>query len=147
MDRAAGKVLSIRMAKLIRMQVSFTLACPFCMDMNSFQYGKIGISGVEAEALSSSTYLECQGFSPAEKLALHWVFLISQTPVSVSPEILKDLKNHFSDREITVMRAQAGKVNFWGRLMQACQIPPAVYSDLDELDKFRYRIFLIDFCK
>ena len=40
-----------RMLKLIRMAASFAAACPFCIDMNSFEYQECGISDEEAEAL------------------------------------------------------------------------------------------------
>ena len=34
--------LDERMLKLVRMQASFAAACPFCIDMNSFQYEDSG---------------------------------------------------------------------------------------------------------
>ena len=37
-----------RMLKLIRMTASFAVACPFCIDMNSFEYRGCGISDEEA---------------------------------------------------------------------------------------------------
>ena len=40
-----------RLLKLVRMQVSFMASCPFCIDMNSFEYGKLGIDDREIEAL------------------------------------------------------------------------------------------------
>ncbi len=136
MEKAAVRILTPRAAKLIRMQVSFTVSCPFCIDMNSFQYEKAGIIREEAVALSEGSFRDCESFSPGEKVMLQWVSDICATPISVSPEILGELIKHYSDREMTVMGALAGKVNFWGRLMQAYQIPPAGYGGLKEFDRF-----------
>src|SRR5512143_19446 len=40
-----------RMLKLIRMAASYAAACPFCIDMNSFEHRQAGITDVEAESL------------------------------------------------------------------------------------------------
>ena len=40
-----------RMLKLIRMTASYAVACPFCVDMNSYEYRKYGITDVEAASL------------------------------------------------------------------------------------------------
>ena len=47
--------LDERILKLVRMQASFAVACPFCVDMNSFQY--------EAYRISPSDLLVLQGKS------------------------------------------------------------------------------------
>jgi hypothetical protein len=38
------KDLNARILKLIRIQTSICVACPFCIDMNSFEYEKDGIT-------------------------------------------------------------------------------------------------------
>ena len=40
-----------RMLKLIRMTASYAAACPFCVDMNSYEYRDVGITDEEAESL------------------------------------------------------------------------------------------------
>ena len=43
--------LSARILKLVRMQASFAAACPFCIDMNGFQFETFDISQEELRAL------------------------------------------------------------------------------------------------
>ena len=40
-----------RMLKLIRMAASYAAACPFCVDMNSYEHREAGITDDEAESL------------------------------------------------------------------------------------------------
>ncbi len=57
-----------RMLKLIRMAASYAAACPFCVDMNSYEYREYGITDEEAESLRGD--VETAGnFSEREKLA------------------------------------------------------------------------------
>ena len=43
-----------RMLKLIRMAASYAVACPFCVDMNSYEHRKYGISEEEAQTLNKA---------------------------------------------------------------------------------------------
>ena len=42
-----------RLLRLVRLQTAFTVSCPFCIDMNAFEYEKHGISVSEFEALQN----------------------------------------------------------------------------------------------
>ena len=121
--------LSERMLKLVRMQTSFYVSCPFCIDMNSFDYQAVSISDEEILALQGKTSLEeAAGFTDREKTALAYVKLISETPLSFPTDFIVKLKSLFTEREIVVLAATVAQVNYWARLIQALGIPPAGFS-------------------
>ena len=121
--------ISERMLKLVRMQASFSISCPFCIDMNSAEYEKSGITPDELAALQNRTPLSgVETFSKREVLALEYTRLISKSPLSFSAEFRDEIKQHFKEREIVILAGTAAQVNYWGRLIQALGIPPAGFS-------------------
>ena len=122
--------LDERILKLVRMQASFAAACPFCVDMNSFQYEAYHISPEELRALQGRAPLEqVSTFSEREKLAIQYARLVSQTPLQFPRPFIETLKQHFNEREIVILASTAAQVNYWARLIQALGIPPAGFSD------------------
>jgi alkylhydroperoxidase family enzyme len=119
-----------RMLKLIRMTASFAAACPFCIDMNLFEYQECGISDEEAEALRLNADPESvPTFSERERLAIVYSRFISQTPLAFPPDIVERVKSVFSEREMVILASTAAQVNYWARLIQALGIPPAGFRD------------------
>ena len=118
-----------RMLKLVRMAASFATACPFCIDMNSHEHASLGIDAHEVAALRGQTALEdIKSFSTREQLAIQYARLISQTPLKFQPELIAQIKQHFSEREIVILASTAAQVNYWARLIQALGIPPAGFQ-------------------
>ncbi len=122
--------LDERILKLVRMQASFAAACPFFIDMNSFQYEEQNISQAELRVLQGREAVENVGtFSERERLAIQYARLVSQTPLRFPPEIIEQIKQHFTEREMVILASTAAQVNYWARLIQALGIPPAGFSD------------------
>ena len=123
------KTLSPRLLKLLRMQVSFFVACPFCVDMNSFEKEKFSITTEEIRAMQGQFSLtEVRSFSQKEMIALEFSKGLSQTPPAISQELTKSLKQEFDDREILILTATASQVNYWARLIQSLGISPAGFD-------------------
>jgi len=119
-----------RMLKMIRMTASFSAACPFCIDMNSFEYQECGISDEEAKALRLNADPESvPTFTERERLAIVYTRLISQTPLTFPPDIVERVKSVFSEREMVILASTAAQVNYWARLIQALGIPPAGFTN------------------
>ena len=119
-----------RMLKLIRMTASFAAACPFCIDMNSFEYQECGISDEEAAVLR--LYADPESvptFTERERLAIVYSRLISQTPLAFPPDVVERVKSVFSEREMVILSSTAAQVNYWARLIQALGIPPAGFGE------------------
>lgn len=124
------KDLNGRILKLVRIQSSISVDCPFCIDMNSFDYEKSGISEKEMMGLVGREELEqINSFSDRERLAVEYAKLISQTPVSIPTEFIEKIKLAFTEREIVILSSTAAQVNYWARLLKALGVPPAGFSD------------------
>jgi len=121
--------LDERMLKLVRMAASYAAACPFCIDMNSHEHHKIGITAEEVLVLRGQlTPDSTPTLSAREKLAIQYARLVSQTPLKFHPEFIEQLKENFNEREIVILASTAAQVNYWARLIQALGIPPAGFS-------------------
>ncbi|MFH5835554.1 carboxymuconolactone decarboxylase family protein [Proteiniclasticum sp. C24MP] len=124
------KDLSPRMLKLVRMQASILPSCPFCIDMNSFEYEKSAISEEEINALTGRTSMdEVHTFSKKERLAVTYTQLISKTPVMITDAFMEEIKAEFTEREIVILASTAAQVNYWARLISALGVPPAGFTD------------------
>jgi alkylhydroperoxidase family enzyme len=117
-----------RLLKLIRMTASYTAACPFCIDMNSYEYREVGITDEEAESLRGD-FERVSTFSEREKLAIAYTKVISQTPLKFHSDLVEKVKAVFTEREFVILASTAAQVNYWARLIQALGIPPAGFGD------------------
>ncbi len=128
------KDLNKRILKLVRVQASISVACPFCIDMNSFEYEKEEISDEEMSSLVKRLNPDLvKTFSLKERLALEFTSMISQTPVDVPKAFVEKLKEEFTEREIVILASTAAQVNYWARLLKSLGVPPAGFSDQCEL--------------
>lgn len=121
--------LNQRVLKLVRMAVSFTAGCPFCMDMNSVGWEKL-MSQDELAALQGRVPLDSVStFTEVERLAVTYARLATQTPLSFPPNFIDRLKAQFNEREIVILATTAAQVNYWTRLIQALGCPPAGFNE------------------
>ena len=128
-EHGHGK-LDARLLQLVRMQVSYAAACPFCIDMNGAGHDRQGISDDEIAALRGLRSLESvTTLTLRERLAVDYARRITETPLRFSPDIVAALKPHFSEREIVILATTAAQVNYWTRLIQSLGVPPAGFSD------------------
>lgn len=124
------KELTPRILQLVRMQVSILVACPFCIDMNSFEYEKCGITDEEIQVLTGRIPMkDVLTFSLKESLAIEYTRLISETPVMVPAALMERIKAEFTEREIVILATTAAQVNYWARMISALGVPPAGFTD------------------
>ena len=124
------KDLNERILKLIRIQSSLIVDCPFCVDMNSFEYEKSGITEEEMNGLVGRVELEkIDSFSTRERLAIEYARFISQTPVYIPTEFIEKIKVEFTEREIVIISSTTAQVNYWARMIKALGVPPAGFMD------------------
>jgi alkylhydroperoxidase family enzyme len=122
--------LDKRILKLVRLRTSFSVACPFCIDMNSYDYDQFGISPQELAALQGSIEItEVNTFSSREIVAMEYAVLISRAPLQFPQNFVDKLKSNFTEREIVILASTAAQVNYWARLLQALGVPSAGFSD------------------
>jgi len=126
--------LDKRILKLVRLRTSFSVACPFCIDMNSYDYDQFGITPQELAALQGRIEIAAVNtFSVREIIAMEYAGLISSAPLQFAQDFVDKLKTNFTEREIVILASTAAQVNYWARLLQALGVPPAGFSDHCEL--------------
>jgi alkylhydroperoxidase family enzyme len=119
-----------RLLALVRMYTSFVVSCPFCIDMNSRDFPRKGITEQEIRALQGRVGLEeVPTFTAAERAALRYVECMSRTPLKFTPEDVEDVKRHFSPRGFVILASTCAQVNFWTRLIQSLGVPPAGFTE------------------
>jgi Uncharacterized conserved protein len=119
-----------RILKIVRIQASFSASCPFCIDMNSFEAERKGITNEELRALQGHIDInKVSTFSKREKIAIEYTKYISKSPLYFPKELITELRKSFNEREIVILASTAAQVNYWARLIQALGIPPAGFSD------------------
>jgi alkylhydroperoxidase family enzyme len=128
------KDLNERILKLVRIQVSLTISCAFCIDMNSFGYEKVGITKQEMDVLSGKISIDkVTTFSEKEKIAIEYAKCICSTPIKLKKEVVDSLTINFTEREIVILASTIAQVNYWARLIQGLGVPPEGFSDKCEL--------------
>ena len=126
--------LDRRILKIVRLQSSYSVACPFCIDMNSYDYTDYGITQAELIALEGHAEIgSVKTFSAREKVAIEYARLISSVPLAFPADLIEKLKDNFTEREIVILASTAAQVNYWARLLQALGVPPAGFSNSCEL--------------
>ena len=122
--------LDKRILKIVRLRTSFSVACPFCIDMNSYDYDQFGITPQEIAALQGRIkFADVNTFSVREIIAMEYAVLISSVPLLFSQYFVDNLKSNFTEREIVILASTVAQVNYWARLLQALGVPPAGFSD------------------
>lgn len=108
---------------MVRMAVSFTASCPFCIGLNSQGWEK-HISAEELAAVQGVTALEeVATLTPRERLAIESARLASATPLAFTPAFGERLTALFTEREIVILASTSAQVNYWARLIQALGCP------------------------
>lgn len=125
--------IDARLLKLVRLTVSFTAGCPFCVDMNGSDWQTL-ITPEEMDALQGRSNLETvRTFKPYERLAVRYARLVSATPLAFPDGFADELNDVFSEREIVILASTAAQVNYWTRLIQALGCPPEGFMEGDLL--------------
>ena len=126
--------LNERMLKLVRIQTSCAVSCAFCIDMNSFEYEKSGITKQELAVLSGKVNInEVSIFSEKERIVLEYVKCVCSTPIQIPKEVSDSLILNFTEKEIVILASTVAQVNYWARLIQGMGVPPEGFSEKCEL--------------
>ena len=124
-----------RLLKLIRIQISIDAACPFCIDMNSFEYDKENVTDEEIKYLQNKDIDLCPTLSNKEKIALKYISAITKTPVIISEELITEVKKEYSEHAILILASTAAQVNYWARLIRGLGVPTAGFTNVCKINK------------
>ena len=76
-----------RLLGLVRIYTSFLVSCAFCIDLNSREFGRKGITEQEIRALQGRIAMdEVPTLTDADKAALRYVECMCRTPVEFTVE-------------------------------------------------------------
>ena len=118
--------LSKRLLKLVRLQVSFKVNCPFCIDMNGYDFELFKITLEELNLIRENCYpVQHNAFNQREQIALEYALRLSVTPPDLDENFQNTLKTMFTDRETVVLTGTISQVNYWTRLVQGFNVPSA----------------------
>jgi AhpD family alkylhydroperoxidase len=121
---------SKRILKLVRVTASLTAACPFCVDMNSFEAAAAGVTEAELAALQRGMEGQLATLTPRERAAIAYARAISSTPLVFADDLRVEVSRLFSEREIVILATTAAQVNYWARTIQALGIQPAGFCEI-----------------
>jgi len=125
---------SRRLLKLVRVAASITANCAFCVDMNSFEHDRAGLTDAELAALSGADVAAVSTFSERELLAIEYARRISSSPLLFPAEFMDALRGAFTERELVILATTAAQVNYWARVVQGLGIPPAGFTQACRVD-------------
>lgn len=123
---------SPRLLKLVRVAAALTVACPFCVDMNSYEAASAGVSHAELRSLQRGTEANLASLTPRERAAVAYARAISGSPVVFGDELRAEIALLFTEREIVILATTAAQVNYWARTIQALGIEPAGFCELPD---------------
>jgi alkylhydroperoxidase family enzyme len=126
--------LDRRLLKLIRIQTSLSVSCPFCIDMNTFDYQKDGITDDELEVLKGrKSESDIHSFSERERATLDYVKHLTRSPIVMPKEVSDRIIHNFTPREIVILASTVAQVDYWARLIQGLGVPPEGFMDQCDL--------------
>lgn len=103
---------------LIELRASQINRCAYCVDLLLKQARKIGISEAKLDTLV--VWRDVDHFSPAEQTVLAWTEALTYLDRNEDLSALRtELREHFSDEDITTITADIGLINLWNRIQRS----------------------------
>ena len=117
--------LNLGLLELVRLRVSQTNGCGFCVAMHIPLAREYGLT--EHQINLVATWKESPVFSARERAALAWADAVTALAGQEVPDKVYDhVKTEFSPEEIANLTLCIGEINTWNRLMIASRTPPAL---------------------
>jgi AhpD family alkylhydroperoxidase len=107
-------VLSARLRELIRLRIAFHNQCRSCMAMRYADAVDDGVS--EQLVCSLEQPQEAPDLTPAERIALRYADLLANNHLAIDEAFYKQLKLHFSDKELVELGTVCAICIGFGRL-------------------------------
>lgn len=136
----AHDVPSARILRLVRLTVSFTVDCGFCIDLNAHDRERQGVTDAELAALRRLAASAPNGLAELgeelpslgyhERLAVAYAHRTSLTPPDLPGWFTDSLLGAFDERELVTLASTIAQVNFWARFSRALGVPPAGFTDV-----------------
>jgi 4-carboxymuconolactone decarboxylase len=106
-----------RLKLLAELKAATVTTCEYCIDIGSHIARRRGIGDEELMALPS--HPESERFDELEKLVLDYAVAMTRTPVSVSDDLVADLRGRLDDAQIVELTNLIALENMRGRFNHA----------------------------
>ena len=114
-------VLSINIKVLAILKTSMLNSCDYCIGHNTALGRAVGFSDDQIAAIEGD-YQASELFTPAEKAAIAWAECLTLRTYRQKPEVMTELKKHFSNEQIVEITMVSGFFNFWNRFTDGLQV-------------------------
>lgn len=114
-------VLDVRIKALAILKTSMLNGCDYCIGHNTQLGRAVGFSNDQIEALEGD-YIGTGQFSADEKAAIAWAECLTLRTYRQKPEVMEELKKHFTNEQIVEITMVAGFFNFWNRFTDGLQV-------------------------
>ena len=103
---------------LIELRASQINQCAYCVSLHLNQARKAGVAQAKLDTLV--VWREVDNFSPAEQAVLAWTEALTYLDRDQDlSKLRKDLRQHYSDEEISVITADIGMISLWNRVQKS----------------------------
>jgi uncharacterized peroxidase-related enzyme len=113
--------LSIRIKTLAILKTSMLNGCDYCIGHNTQLGQAVGFSDDLIEALEGD-YQGSDLFAADETAAIAWAECLTLRTYRQKPEVMEELKKHFSHEQIVEITMVSGFFNFWNRFTDGLQV-------------------------
>jgi uncharacterized peroxidase-related enzyme len=113
--------LSIEVKVLAILKTSMLNGCDYCVGHNSALGRAVGFCDDQIAAVDGD-YQASGLFTPAEKAAIAWAECLTLRTYRQKPEVIEELKKHFSNEQIVEITMVSGFFNFWNRFTDGLQV-------------------------
>ncbi len=114
-------VLGVRIKALAILKTSMLNGCDYCIGHNTQLGRAVGFSDDQIEALEGD-YLGSDLFAADEKAAIAWAECLTRMTYRQKPEVMEELKKHFTSEQIVEITMVSGFFNFWNRFTDGLQV-------------------------
>ncbi|HEY2345737.1 MAG TPA: carboxymuconolactone decarboxylase family protein [Xanthomonadaceae bacterium] len=122
------------LSHLVDIRASQMNGCAFCLDMHVKEAKVDGER--ELRLYHVAIWRESPLFTPKERAALAWTEALTViAPTGVSDELFAEMREHFSEKELSTLTFRVMCINAWNRANVAFRTTPGAYDKAFGLDK------------
>ena len=122
------------LAHLVDIRASQMNGCAFCLDMHTKEAKLHGER--ELRLYHVAIWRESPLFTPKECAALAWTEALTRiTPTGISDELYAEVREQFSEKELSTLTFRVMGINAWNRANVAFRTTPGAYDKAFGLDK------------
>ena len=123
-----------RLSYLVDIRASQMNGCAFCLDMHVKEAKLHGER--ELRLYHVAIWRESPLFTPKERAALAWTEALTQmAPTGISDELYAEVREQFSEKEISTLTFRVMGINAWNRANVAFRTTPGARDKALGLDK------------